>query len=205
MTYETFKEIYEKTVYMGMTKEEGFLWKMAEVEGGKGKLIWAIDSGNVRRVQLMIKPVDAAADTGDPEMSLDIAGYPVKHYEGKKWEVAGEMYEETEEIEEIVVETMWELTNQESGIVINPDGTVFVCNWSSDVGIPSDILRYNEDSTERVYRPIPVVKPSLGRIEEYIKDITEQKIYNDNNDELVGACKIYQVRGFTVLAPEGWN
>ena len=115
--------------------------------------------------------------------------------------------------------TLWELTGQESGIVIYDDSRVAVVNWSA----------YNENEVPMRASWGDMIQWRFDHAFENVKektvaDITKELpfdndgeidvIYDENNDieELLGvkrptAGKVFRLVNVnqTIIAPEGWN
>ena len=101
-----------------------------------------------------------------------------------------------------------EITGQESGIVVYPDGNTIICNWSHDTGFPrvwTTGLIFNNDLEFEL-----INTKEVKNISEYIGD---NLIYDTNGDAdtIEGTTgTIYTFRDIndsdeiTVIAPNDW-
>jgi len=104
------------------------------------------------------------------------------------------------------IETLQDLTGQESGVVIY-DNEAIICNWSSINGMP----RLFADGLVGLAEEIESVDPKNLSADELVDLLDPVSIIYDANDDESGlrngdyAGKVYILPDAIVIAPEGWN
>jgi len=96
------------------------------------------------------------------------------------------------------------LTGQESGVVVYPDGnSAIVCNWSGQEGLPSVF------AGQLIWIFMSTDAADLDLKPEYVASIAEicgdcEILYNANGDELVGPGRVYRLEHVIIIAPDDW-
>lgn len=102
------------------------------------------------------------------------------------------------------METLQDLTNQESGIVIyleTKEG--IVCNWTNIAGYPrlfaTGLIGLGEE--------IPDDVESTTYDEQEITDLLKNVkiIYNINDDDMPTGAEVYKIDDIIIIAPHDWH
>ncbi|MDD2413370.1 MAG: helix-turn-helix transcriptional regulator [Bacteroidales bacterium] len=172
---------------------------ISEVENGKRKM----NVGHAKALAPIFK-VSEAYLMGDDAIKLDMS--VLEYLKGAVDKaMQGKLDEHTRLT--LVIKDLQDLTGQESGIVIYPEGLAIICNWSSICGFPKitpygNLLGLGEE--------IPCVKGkhlSEDKLKEFLAENVDEyeNFSSDENvlDEISGGT-IYQFENCIVIAPDNW-
>lgn len=105
--------------------------------------------------------------------------------------------------------TLREITHQESGMLLFPDGNLIICNWDRFEGIPRLFMDLLVDwSTE-----ITHYDAEIDDVDDLSALIADANVIYDVNDDINGdlhiPATVYTVNAdgmdIKVIAPDGWN
>lgn len=106
-------------------------------------------------------------------------------------------------------QTLREITSQESGMLLFPDGDLIICNWASFESIPRLFAGMLVDCSSEIIH----YDTEIEEIDDLTEVIAGANLIYDRNDDIHGdlhiPATVYTVAAdgieIQVIAPDGWN
>jgi hypothetical protein len=99
---------------------------------------------------------------------------------------------------------LFELTGQESGVVVYENGNTIICNWSNFDGLPHLLVPiglFGFECDDITVEDIGKTENAIEYLEKVIYDKNEDVYSLENHPAIVWKLS----NGTIILAPEGWH